>query len=109
MQTNIKGLPEGNYFTEIMYSDQHAWREVARTPKTVTVQRVAVDKDPAWIAIKEFHPGGFCGHTSNQHAQTWVFKEFRETRTLRLTKRGWAHKGTRFVEGRATEFYDYNF
>lgn len=110
METNIKGLPEGNYFTQVMYTDRHAWRELRRTQKTVTVQLVEVSKDPEWIAKQQFHPGGFCGHMANQGEQTWLFKEVSSaTLTLRLTKRGWSHKGERFVEGRAIEYYDYNF
>jgi hypothetical protein len=111
MNTNIKNLPEGKYFTEIMWSDQHAWREVKRTAKTVTVAAVEVEYDPEWTAKRKFLPGGFCGHVPNQGEQTWLFKRVNEevTRTLRLTKRGWALKGTRYVEDRATEYYDYNF
>lgn len=108
-KTNIKNLPEGNYFTEIMYSDSHAWQEIKRTAKTVTVRRVAVDTDPEWISKRQFLPGGFHGHVPNQSEQTWIFKGFdSRIATIRLTKRGWAYKGTRFVEGLAREFHDYN-
>lgn len=110
MNTNIKNLPEGKYFTEVMYSDQHAWQYVKRTPKTITVAKVLVDTDPEWISKREFIPGGFHGHVPNQHEQTWIFKAVStETRVIRLTRKGWAHKGTRFVEDRAIEFHDYNF
>lgn len=110
--TNIKGLPEeANYFTEICYSDAHPYVEVKRTAKTVTLARVNVETDPDWIAKKQFYPGGFFGHTPNQHDQTWLFKSVGKP-TVRVfkTKKGtWASKGVRFAEGRATEFYDYNF
>jgi hypothetical protein len=109
MDTNIKNLPEGNYFTEIGYSQQYPWVEVSRTAKTVTVVKVAVKADPAWKP--EMVPGGFCAHCTNQWAQTWLFDEVIEgyTKVLRMTKYGWACKGVKFVEGKAVEFYDYNF
>lgn len=111
MHTNIKNLPEGEYFTEIGYSQQYPWKVVKRTAKTVTVAEVEVRGDPEWAKKKEFHAGGFFGHCSNQHAQTWIFAGVNENRTkvLRMTKRGWARKGVRFIEDRAVHFYDYNF
>ncbi len=108
-QTNIKGLPEGKYFTEIGYSQQYPWMELRRTDKTVTLVKVAVQADPDWKP--EIIPGGFAGHCTNQSQQTWLFKGIRPTQTMtvRKTKRGWSYKGVRFVEDRAVEFYDYNF
>ena len=107
--TNIKNLPEGNYFTEIGYSQSYPWVEIRRTAKTVTVAKVDVERDPEWKP--EMIPGGFAAHCTNQHEQTWLFKgiNHERTRTLRLTKKGWALQGTRYIEGRAREFYDYNF
>jgi hypothetical protein len=115
MKTNIKNLPEGrNYFTERGYSQSYPWVEVSRSPsgKTVKLVRVFVDKDPEWLAKKVFIVGGFCGHCSNQEEQTWLFKSFGPEAapiSVRMTKRGWARNGVRFDEGRAVEFYDYNF
>lgn len=110
-KTNIKNLPEGKYFTECMYSDSHAWVEINRTDKTVTVVAVEVKPDPEWDAKKEFYPGGFCGHMANQNEQTWLFAGFNYgiVRKLRMTKKGWSCKGTRFMEDVAREFHDYNF
>lgn len=110
--TNIKNLPEGEYFTEIGYSQQYPWTVIKRTAKTVTLAKVVVDTDPEWMAKKEFYPGGFVGHTPNQHAQTWLFKGINptHTKTIRLNKRGqWKRGETLFIENRAREFYDYNF
>lgn len=109
--TNIKNLPAGTYFTEYGYSQSYPWKVVSRTAKTCTVAKVNVSPDPEWKEKMEVHPGGFCAHVSNQNQQTWLYAGVNEeyTRTLRLTKRGWALKGTRYVEGRAVEFYDYNF
>ena len=108
--TNIKNLPEGpTYFTEYGYSQSYPWVEIRRTEKTVTLAKVNVVKDPDWKP--EIHPGGFAGHCSNQQSQTWLFDgiDHENTRTIRLTKKGWAFKGTTFREGVAREFYDYNF
>lgn len=109
-KTNIKNLPEGhNYFTEWGYSQSYPWVEIKRTAKTVTLAKVEVGPDPEWKP--EIISGGFAGHCTNQHEQTWLFKkiEGRITKTIRLTKQGWARKGVQFSEGVAREFYDYNF
>jgi hypothetical protein len=110
-KTNIKNLPEGKYFSEIGYSQSYPWVEIKRTAKTVTLARVEVYTDPEWTAKKEFSPGGFCGHCSNQEEQTWLFAFINDnhTITIRNTKRGWSHKGVAFYEDRAFNFYDYNF
>ena len=107
--TNIKNLPEGNYFTEIGYSQSYPWIEVSRTAKSVTLAKVDVTKDPEWKP--EILPGGFVGHCTNQSEQTWMFDKIdaKHTVTVRKTKLGWSNKGVRFIEGRAREFYDYNF
>ena len=116
--TNIKGLPEYHiYFTELGYSQSYPWVEVARSAsgKTVTLAQVMVDPDPEWKAKKEFIPGGFFGHCPNQNEQTWLFASFNKdyTKKVRLCKNGqWRQggmRGTRFIENRAVEFYDYNF
>lgn len=109
-KTNIKNLPEGRvYFTEVGYSDNEPWVEVSRTAKTVTVARVITKRDPDWKP--NIIPGGFSGHCDNQSEQTWLFDKIEPayTRTLRITKKGWALKGVRFLEERAIKFYDYNF
>lgn len=109
-KTNIKGLPEGEYFTSYGYSDSHAWKVISRTEKTITLASVEVDNDPEWIAKREFHPGGFFGHTSNQNEQTWIFKAIGQARhVIRMTKKGWSYKGEMYSEGIARHFYDYNF
>jgi hypothetical protein len=108
--TNIKNLPEGEYFTEVGYSQLYPWVATKRTAKTATLAKVVVKKDPDWKP--DFIPGGFCAHCTNQSDQTWLFDRIEHTAvtTIRLNNRGqWAHKGVRFIPNRATEFYDYNF
>jgi hypothetical protein len=110
-KTNIKGLPEGKYWTEYGYSQSYPWIEIARTEKTVTLAKVKTKNDPEWLAKREFIPGGFCGHVPNQSEQTWLFDgiNVENVKKIRKTKRGWSHKGVVFREDRAIEFYDYNF
>jgi len=107
--TNIKNLPEGKYFTETGYSQSYPWVEIKRTAKTVTLAKVNIAPDPEWKP--EMIPGGFSAHCTNQSDQTWLYDgyDMSNTRTIRMTKKGWAHKGTRYIEDRAVEFYDYNF
>lgn len=110
LNTNIKNLPEDKiYFTEHGYSQNYPWAEIKRTSKTVTLAKIDVKKDPDWIP--EMISGGFCAHCANQSDQTWLFDKIDETRTktIRMTKHGWASKGVRFTENSAIEFYDYNF
>lgn len=118
--SNIKELPaleDGRkYFTESGYSQSYPWIELRRTAKTVTLAKVNVKRDPEWKP--NILPGGFCGHCDNQGSQTWIYDGVDEncTKTIRLVKSRyigeenmWAHKGTRFSEDQAHEFYDYNF
>jgi hypothetical protein len=109
MYTNIENLPEGNYFTEIGYTQTYPWQEVRRTPKTVVLRPVTVSPSDSWKPI--FHPGGFVGNCENQDEQVWKFFEFGDFEiTIRLTKKGaWVRKGKTFIENSARHFYDYNF
>lgn len=108
-QTNIKNLPAGNYFTECGYSERYPWVEIKRTAQTVTLAKVMVRADPDWKP--EMIPGGFAAHCTNQSEQTWIFDKVNKAHQLviRRTSKGWSHKGIRFLEGVAREFYDYNF
>lgn len=112
METNIKGLPEGKkYFSEVGYSQTYPWVVVSETAMTKTLAKVNVKRDPEWKP--HIIPGGFAGHCDNQHEQTWLFDKIDEARTMTIQmskKHGdWRHKGVRFLEDVATEFYDYNF
>lgn len=110
-QTNIKNLPEDRkYFTEVGYSQTYPWVEIKRTAQTVTLAKVNVGPDPEWKP--NILPGGFAGHCTNQGQQTWMFAGIDQTNTRVIRKNlkgNWVHKGVRFVEDVAREFYDYNF
>lgn len=115
--TNIKGLPEGEYLTETGYSQTYAWRVIGKTATTMTLQMVAVERDPEWKP--EIYAGGFAGHCANQSEQTWRFAGYYEggETTVRLKKsrycgsdKLWGDKhGREFVANGARHFYDYNF
>ena len=108
INTNIKNLPEGKYFTEYLYTDRRVWREVRRTSSTVLLERVEVENDPGWEM--ESYAGGFARHVANNRSQTWLFHHCGpEQIRIRKTKRGWMLKGTRFAEDLAFHFYDFNF
>ena len=113
--TNVKGLPEGEYLTQTMYSDTSPWVVVSRTDKTITVAPVLTERDPDWTP--NIIPGGFAGHCTNQDEQTWLYAGVGEGRlTLRLKKsrycgsdKLWGSKGYEFIANGAVRRYDYNF
>ena len=114
--TNVKGLPEGEYLTETMYSDRAVWKVLSKTAKTMTVVEVHVKKDPEFKPV--FHAGGFVAHCSNQSDQTWLFDHVTDhQKTVRLKKSKysgsdlhWGDKhGATFVANGAVHFHEYNF
>lgn len=116
-RTNIKGLPEGKYWTEYGYSQSYPWVEVKRTAKTVTLKRIWTKPDPEWKEKAVFHVGGFAAHCANQEEQTWLYDGVGyETVTIRQVKSRycgedtmWGRKGVKFAEDVARYHYDYNF
>lgn len=113
--TNIKGLPEGEYLTETLYSDTRAWKVIGRTAATLKLQEVSVDRDPEWKP--EIDVGGFVGHCTNQDKQTWLYAGlYPNTCTVRLVKsrfhgsdKMWGCRGSTFIANGARNKYDYNF
>lgn len=110
VETNIKGLPEGEYFTAYGYSQSYPFLVVRRTPSTVTLRELVVGPDPDWKP--EMIKGGFAGHCVNQNSQTWVYAGLQDGPDI-VVRKGrtgkWSKQGISFVEGRARYFYDYNF
>jgi hypothetical protein len=114
--TNIKGLPEGEYMTQTMYSDTAPWRVVSRTATTVTLQPVLTERDPEWKP--NIIAGGFAGHCTNQDEQTWLYAGLGEHTTIvRLVKsryygsdKLWRSKQAgEFIANGAVRKHDYNF
>jgi hypothetical protein len=81
---------------------------VSASGKTVMIQRDHAKLDESFRP--DFTPGGFCGHVSNVHAQTYTYTRDRtgEIHRARLGLRGWKSNGLRVSAGRR-EMYDYNF
>jgi hypothetical protein len=108
---NVKNAPEGRYFVESGWSDQHPWVVVGESPsgKTLTVVPVDVEKDPSFKP--NFIAGGFAGHCDNQHEQTWIYvgKCPMRKRTIRMGKNGWAGGQFKETPKGPYYFYDYNF
>ena len=109
MDTNIKNLPEGDYMTELGYSQCYPWKVMRRTAQTAVLQRVKTAPDPDWKP--EMHSGGFCAHCSNQGRQTWLYDGLENHQIrVRLNKHGqFVRRGVRFIAGSCRYFYDYNF
>lgn len=101
----------GDGATVYLYSDSHAGTIVKVTKCTVTVRR---DKAILSSDFKpEIIPGGFCGHCTNQHEQSYTYEP---DENGELTTIHWSKKHNRYGlpgnlrlgKGRH-EFYDYNF
>jgi hypothetical protein len=116
--TNISGLPEGEYMTQTMWSDQQPWKVIGRSKSglTVTLQRVGTTRDPSWTP--EIVVGGFVGHCTNNDTQRYIFAGMSpETTVVRLRKsryigsdKLWASpQAGEFIANGAVRFYDYNF
>ena len=103
----------GDGVTEYLYSDAHAYTVIAKTKKTITIQRDKAILDPnfkpEWIA------GGFAGHCTNQEEQTYTYERDPEGAKVRCF---WSERlgcyttgGDQSIKiGRGRhEFYDYNF
>jgi hypothetical protein len=94
------------------WSDSEPY-EIVKVISDKTIEIKAMDAKPlAWK--RDFHAGGFCGHTSNQRDQKWeiVSNENAVTFRIRKSKYGqWKSRcGTRFNLGQQPyKFYDYNF
>lgn len=96
--------------TQFGYSDSHPYEVVAvHNPTTVEVRPMIAEPDEAWKP--DCAPGGFVGHTSNDHERKWKFRSDPTAATVRvkLTSRGWRRGALRFRLGVAARFHDSNF
>lgn len=106
---------EGNtmkYANQFGYSDVEPY-EVVKVISEKTIEIRAMDtKALPWK--RDFHPGGFFGHTSNQEEQKWdiTSNENNPVFRIRLSKnKGWRNAGgSRFkLSDKPIKFYDFNF
>lgn len=101
----------GDGVTLNYYSDREAYTVIARTAKTLTIQRDVAKLDPNFKPV--FIPGGFAGTVINQHEQTYAYERNENGSILKCY---WSERGQRFfyngcigVSKGRHEFYDYNF
>lgn len=90
-------------------SDASAWTVVSRTPKTMWLQGDTATLDPDFKP--DFHPGGFVGHVSNQHQQSYTYERNPQGPKCKaiLTQKGWRTTAGLPVSAGRRAFYDYNF
>ena len=99
------------YANQFGYSDVEPY-EVVKVISEKTIEIRAMDsKKLPWK--RDFHPGGFFGHTSNQDEQKWdiTSNENNPVFRIRLGKKGWKNAGgSRFqLADKPIKFYDFNF
>lgn len=94
------------------YSDVNPY-EIVRvvSGKTIDVRQMHAEELP-WE--RDFHPGGFCGHTSNQHDQKWEITSDAALPIIRIRKHRdgtWQCPNKRkfLLSFEPRKFYDYNF
>ena len=106
-----KGMDTMKYANMLGYSDVEPY-EVVKVISDKTIEIRAMDsKALPWK--RDFHPGGFFGHTSNQNEQKWdiTSNEDNPVFRIRLGKKGWKNAGgSRFqLADEPRKFYDFNF
>ena len=106
-------LKVGDGVTMHLWSDAHACTVIARTAKTLTIQRDKATRSPAFKP--EWIPGGFSAICTNSEDQEWSYERDPHgaiTRCRWSEKRGCWQTGSdgsiRIGRGRH-EHYDYNF
>ena len=101
----------GDGATVHYYSDSEAYTIIKRTAKTLTLRRCKATLDPNFKP--EWIPGGFAGHCTNQHEQTYTYEEDENGRITKAywseAKQGFYAEGCLYVTPGRREFYDYNF
>tara|TARA_R100000808_G_C2149621_1_gene158071 strand:+ start:118 stop:447 length:330 start_codon:yes stop_codon:yes gene_type:complete len=109
MKNTIDGKKYANMH---LYTDINPYEIIeVRTPNKIIVRLMDAEKDPS-VKLK-FHPGGFCGHVSNQDEQKWFYKSNKDNPVVTIWKRkdGHFYDGhLRFVlSDEPIMHYDYNF
>lgn len=106
-------LDVGDGATLCLYSDRYACTVIAKTSKTITVQRDKATRDPNFKP--KWEAGGFSAICVNQEEQSWTYER---DPNGEITKCYWSEKMGRFTTGGDQsikiglgrhEFYDYNF
>jgi len=125
MKVKTSTLPEdkpfvGQHVTEFHYTDRDAWEVIeVISPRRIKIRELDAEciRKP-----KDFHPGGFCGHFSDNNNQEYKLTSNPNNKVKVLS---WRSKAKRWCEvgqqtqysqfglhqkgEQATYFYDYNF
>lgn len=120
----ISALQPGDGITVSVWTDADAYTIVRVTPTRITARMDAAKLSPGWKP--EFIVGGFAGHCTNQHSQTydyqpdpagalvtvtlrrWTDEEGNERRLWKQAGTGTRAQGGSVLSGRH-KFHDYNF
>ena len=103
----------GDGVTVRLYTDAHACTVIARTAKTLTVQRDKATRDPSFVP--QWVPGGFSAICTNNNDQKW---NYQRDPSGEIIKCHWSEARGRWQAGERGclsvtrgrhEFYDYNF
>lgn len=103
----------GDGVTEYLWSDAHACTVIARTAKTMTIQRDKATLDPNFKP--EWILGGFSAHCTNSDEQEWTYERDPNGEIIKCR---WSEKHGRWQSGSdgsirigrgRHEHYDYNF
>ena len=101
------------YANRCGYTDVDPFEVVeVRTAKKMMIRGMAAKLDPTWK--RDFHPGGFFGHTANDRDQRWFITPdpVAPVFAIRQRKNGkWydAHDNRYAVGDTPRKFYDHNF
>lgn len=103
----------GDGVTMYLWSDAHACTVIAKTAKTITIQRDKAIRDPNFKP--EWIPGGFSAVCTNSEEQEWTYERNPDGEIIRCR---WSEKYGRYQTGSdgsirigrgRHEYYDYNF
>lgn len=103
----------GDGVTMYLWSDAHACTVIAKTAKTITIQRDKAIRDPNFTP--EWIPGGFSAICTNSDEQSWTYERNPDGEIIRCR---WSEKNGRYQTGSdgsikigigRHEHYDYNF
>jgi hypothetical protein len=101
------------YANRICYTDVEPCEVVeVRTANKMLIREMDATLDPTWK--REFHPGGFFGHTANDRSQRWFYSSNPANRVLAIRKhkdgRWYDSHGSRYsIADQPYKFYDHNF
>ena len=102
------------FCSEAGYSDWYPFEVVeVRTERLIVVRAMKSELDPSWKP--DFHVGGFCGHTANNHSQRWNCTSDENAVNIKVrwheAKGRWGIGTHRrfYCDHAPRKFHDYNF